>query len=76
MSQVTIYINNNLEEKIKKVAQSMNISISKFIANTVEQQLRDEWPDSVKQFSGSWDDFSDAAELRDGNGQDVERESF
>ncbi len=76
MSQVTIYINNNLEEKIKKVAQSMNISISKFIANTVEQQLRDEWPDSIKQFSGSWDNFSDATEIRESQGQDVERESF
>ena len=76
MSQVTIYINNNLEEKIKKVAQSMNMSISKFIANTVEQQLKEEWPDSIKQFSGSWNDMCDASELRENQVKDVERESF
>ncbi len=76
MSQVTIYINNRLEEKIKKIAQSMNVSISKFIVSAVEQQLKEEWPGSVKKLSGSWSDFPDLEEIRQTEVNDVKREAF
>ena len=76
MSQVTIYMNNNLEEKVKKIAQSMNISVSKYIATILEKQVKDEWPNSIKQFSGSWDDFPAVSELRDNMANDAPRESF
>jgi len=32
MAQVTIYMNNNIETKVKKLAKEMNISISKYIS--------------------------------------------
>ena len=76
MAQVTIYMNNNLEEKIKTIAQSMNISISKFIATSLEQQLKEEWPNSIKKLSGSWDDFADLKEIKNSSTQDVPRVEF
>ncbi|MEA3373960.1 MAG: CopG family transcriptional regulator [Campylobacterota bacterium] len=76
MSQVTIYINNQLEEKIKKIAQSMNVSISKFIVSAVEQQLKEEWPNSIKKLSGSWSDFPNEKEIRQTKVDDMKREDF
>lgn len=75
MAQVTIYMNNDLEEKIKKIAKSMNVSISKFIATSLERRLQDEWPDSIKGLNGSWDDFADIKEIRN-NADDVQRIEF
>ena len=36
MAQVTIYMDNNLEENVKKLAKSTGVSISKFISNILE----------------------------------------
>ena len=35
MAQITIYIDNNLEEKIKEVAKNTGQSISKYISNAI-----------------------------------------
>ncbi len=37
MAKITIYINSELESKVKKIANSLNISISKYIATMVEK---------------------------------------
>ncbi len=56
MAQVTIYMDNNLEEKVKRLAKSTGISISKFISNILEQKVKTSWDDSVRELSGSWSD--------------------
>jgi len=37
LAKITIYINSELEFKVKKIASSLNISISKYIATVVEK---------------------------------------
>lgn len=54
MAQVTIYMDNNLEEKVKKMAQATGVSISKFIATILEQKVKTNWDESIKELSGSW----------------------
>lgn len=56
MAQVTIYMDNNLEEKVKKLAKSAGTSISKFISNILEQKVKTSWDDSIRELSGSWSD--------------------
>lgn len=56
MAQVTIYMDNNLEENVKKLAKSTGVSISKFISNILEQKVSSSWDDSVRKLSGSWSD--------------------
>lgn len=63
MAQVTIYINNELESKIKNKALSLNISISKFIAKILEQKIDNEWNADVKELAGSWKDFPELKEI-------------
>jgi hypothetical protein len=76
MAQVTIYIPNDLESKIKEKASSLNISISKFISTLLEQKVQNEWSPSSRKLAGTWDDFPTLQEIRADQGQDTEREAF
>lgn len=76
MTQVTIYIANELESQVKAMATSLNISISKFISTTLEQKMQNEWSHSSRKLAGSWNDFPTLQEIRDSEGKDVPRETF
>ncbi len=76
MSQITIYIPNDLESKIKAKASSLNISISKFIATILEQKVQNEWSSQSHKLAGAWDDFPTLQEIRADQEQDVPREVF
>ncbi len=75
MAQITIYIDNNLEEKIKEVAKNTGQSISKYISNAIEQKLNNSWNEDIKNLSGSWNDFPTLEEIRN-NTIDIKREEF
>lgn len=77
MAQVTIYINKDLEEKIKTRASTINVSLSKFISTILEQQFNNQWHPDTKQLAGSWkDDFPDLEDIRKISTADIEREAF
>ncbi len=76
MAQVTIYIDNELESKIKNIAQSLNIPIGNYISMILEKSITDHWGSSIKKLPGSWNDFPTAEELRENNPQDITREAF
>ena len=76
MAQVTIYIPNDLESKIKEKASSLNISISKFISTLLEQKVQNEWSSSSRKLAGTWDDLPSLQEVRADQGQDAKREAF
>jgi len=76
MAQVTIYIPNHLESKIKAVAGSLNISISKFISTVLEQKVQNEWSQETKNLAGSWSNFPTIQEIRADQGCDTPREEF
>ena len=76
MGQVTIYLDDETEAKMIANARVMNLSKSKWIANVIREKLVDEWPDSVRQLPGSWEDFPSLDELRTGSGSDTDREAL
>ena len=75
MAQVTIYMNNDLETKIKNISSSLNLSISKFISNVLEEKVHNEWNSNIIKLAGSWDDFVSIDEIRD-TPQDTKRGEF
>jgi metal-responsive CopG/Arc/MetJ family transcriptional regulator len=75
MAQITIYIDNNLEQKIKEIAKNTGQSISKYIANAIEQKLNTSWNDDIKSLSGSWSNFPSLEEIRNTT-TDIKREEF
>lgn len=76
MGQVTIYLDDETEQKMVANARVMNLSKSKWIASVIREKRVDEWPATVRALPGSWRDFPSPDELRASGGTDVERESL
>lgn len=76
MSQITIYLPAELEQRMKASAKAMNLSQSKWIANLIEEKLRKEWPPAIVALAGAWKDMPLADEIRAGLGTDSKRENF
>ncbi|WP_018949708.1 hypothetical protein [Thioalkalivibrio sp. ALMg11] len=65
MGQVTIYLDNEHEQRLKRAARSAGIPVSRYVARLIEENTRTVWPDSVRTLAGQWQDFPSAEELRD-----------
>jgi len=76
MAQITIYINNDLESKVKEIANSLDTSISKYISTVIERNLSNNWNPKTKKLAGSWSDFPTIEEIRNNNTLDAQREEF
>ena len=59
MGQVTIYVDDELETKLKTEAKAAGVSVSRWVSQIIQQQTENHWPDSVKVLSGAWQDFPD-----------------
>jgi len=76
MAQITIYISNDLESKVKEIANSLDTSISKYISTVLEKNINNNWNPKVKNLAGSWSDFPTIEEIRNNDAQDAQREEF
>ena len=77
MGQVTIYLDNEIENKMKKAAKTSAISVSKWVADIIKEKVLTEWPQDVINLPGSWkEDFPSLEEIRSTNGVDSNREVF
>lgn len=77
MGQVTIYLDNDTENRLKKAAKSNHLSVSKWIAGIIEEKITTEWPQDVVTLAGSWkDDFPTIEEIRSSAVYDSPREEF
>lgn len=76
MSQVTIYLDKETEEKMRAYAKAKNISQSQWVANLIREKLQTEWPDHVAALAGAGADFPTLEEIRGEISADIERESL
>lgn len=76
MAQVTIYMDNNLEKKIKELAINTGVSISKFISNALEQKVNNNWSAETAKLEGSWSEFVTLEEIRAADADDAKREAL
>jgi len=76
MGQVTIYIDAETEKKMIASAKAAKISKSKWITQVIKEKVTSEWPASVVNLAGAWEDFPSIEEIRSGVGKDIEREEF
>ncbi|MBW6511678.1 MAG: hypothetical protein K0A93_06100 [Desulfuromonadaceae bacterium] len=77
MGQVTIYLDNETESKLKKAAKSSHLSVSKWIAGVIEEKVQTEWPQDIFTLAGSWkNDFPTIEEIRADLGHDSPREEL
>ena len=76
MGQVTIYLEDEIEEKMSQAAKSEHVSKSKWVASLIRAKVASEWPESVTQLAGAWKDLSLVEEDRASLGEDIEREAL
>lgn len=76
MSQVTIYLNDDLEKKIRKTLKGSKTSLSQWFSSIAEKEVNSQWPQSVAQLSGAWKDFPDLGQIRSSFETDLPREDF
>jgi len=77
MGQVTIYLDNEIESKMKSAAKSNHVSVSKWVAGVIKEKILTEWPQDVVNLAGSWkDDFPTLEEIRSTEVPDSTREEL
>lgn len=76
MSQVTIYLEDELAKKMRERIKGEGVSQSQWIAKLIEEKLGHSWPISVRALAGAWPDFPEMEALRQDQGRDHPRESF
>ena len=76
MGQVTIYLEENIEQKMVDAAKSAHLSKSKWIAKLIQDKVANEWPQSVVELAGSWEDFPTISDIRKNEGKDADREAL
>jgi len=76
MGQVTIYLDSEVEAKMRSIVKSTHLSQSKWIASLIEEKIKNEWPKSIIQLAGAWKDLPTAEEIRQSEGKDALREQF
>jgi predicted transcriptional regulator len=57
MGQVTIQLDDELENSVHAAARSANLSKSQWIANLIRDKIAEQWIRSVSIFAGSWRDL-------------------
>ena len=76
MGQVTIYLEDEIEAKMRSAAKSMKVSQSKWVANIIKEKVMDEWPPSVSNLAGAWRYLPTLEEIRNFQNEDVTREDL
>ena len=76
MSQITIYLEDALEEKVRLRAKQQGISVSKWIATAIEAGEKEVWPAHVIASFGTWDDVTDSTSSPIPFAQDAPRVSL
>ncbi len=56
MSQLAIYIDDQLAERLDKAAKASGKSKSRWVADAIKRSLQDQWPKGFFDLAGSWED--------------------
>ncbi len=77
MGQVTIYLDNDTENKMKKAAKACHLSVSKWVASVIEEKISTEWPQDIVKLAGCWkDDFPTIEEIRSNTNMTLRGRTF
>ena len=57
MPQVTLYIDEDSDQKARKAAAAAGVSYSRWVVELIRARTRDEWPMAVRELAGSYRAF-------------------
>jgi hypothetical protein len=73
MGQVTIYLDDETEEKARAAARSERMPFSRWVAQRIQRRARAEWPEAVRALAGAWPDLPTAERIRKSKAKDIVR---
>ncbi len=76
MTHITIELDEQTGSDLEFRARTEGLNAQEWIERLVRRHVHPQWPENVRALVGAWPDFPTAEELRHGEGQDVERESW
>ena len=74
MAQITLYIDDATQVRLREAAAQRKVSQSQFVADLIRRATDNAWSDAVLALAGSVPDFPLAEELRAGLPPDLERD--
>jgi len=74
--QLTLYVDETTAQKIRARAAASGVSLSRWVADLVQERTATQWPAEVVALAGQWREAPDAKELRDVQGSDLPREAW
>lgn len=76
MAQITLYIDDAVQARLRAAAAREQVSQSQFVAALIRRAIDDQWPDEALALAGSLPDFPDAEALRAGEATDTPRAAW
>jgi hypothetical protein len=73
MAQITLYIDDATQARLREAAARLQVSQSQFVAQLIRQATDDRWPEDVLKLAGSIPEFPDDQALRAGQAADTPR---
>ncbi|MEK7413640.1 MAG: CopG family transcriptional regulator [Planctomycetota bacterium] len=58
MSNVTIYLDDMLEKRLRQAAKDQGVSVSKLVAQYVREKTVSTWPNEFMNLAGSWPELN------------------
>ena len=74
MGQVTIYLDEETEQRARAAARAQGVPLSKWVTESIQRRARTEWPAAVQRLAGAWSDLPSAEQLRASKAKDAARE--
>jgi hypothetical protein len=80
MTQLAIYIDKQLAERLEKTVKASGKSKSRWVSDVIKTALQDQWPKGFFDLAGSWQDDAGPDEIlkgiRQGMGKSELREEI
>jgi hypothetical protein len=76
MSQVTIYLDEQTDKKLRQAVEKSGLSKSQWISRLIKEKTTTEWPEAVRGMVGEWQDVPEQEEIRQSNTKDLPREEL
>jgi len=76
MGQVTIYLDDEHERRMRRAAAEAGQPVSRWVAGLIKDETRTHWPQAVRELAGQWPDFPALDQLRSEQPDDVRREAM
>lgn len=73
MAQITLYIDDATQARLREAAARRQVSQSQFVAQLIRRATDATWPDEVLALAGSVPDFPDEQSLRSEHTGDAPR---